>query len=241
MEKVLVDLVRLQDLDRSIARLSARIGGLPTEIREKEQVAEALEATASKMDEERKTLLVKADGLEVDLSVDELRIQKLEAQSREARDASSVQIAQHEAEALRTRVSEAQDQALACMDEAETLATSKEATLLEASQAQEVVIEFRSQAGEDEVELLQELEARQGQRAEVAARVGADTLHRYQALYEPRKGRPVARMAEGACEGCGMAIQPNDQGKVRVGKRVMTCPSCSRILVDAAFWARAKE
>ena len=241
METILVDLVRLQDLDRSIVRLSSRIGGLPAEIREKEEVAEALEATALKMDEDRKALLVKADSMEVNLSVDEERIQKLEAQSREARDASSVQIAQHEAEALRTRVSEAQDQALACMDQAESLSVSKEATLLEAAQAQKAVDEFRAQAGEDETELLQELDERKGRRKEVAARVGADTLQRYQVLYEPRKGRPVARMAEGACEGCGMAIQPNDQGKVRIGKSLMTCPSCSRILVDAAFWARGKE
>ena len=238
MENTLVDLVRLQRLDRSIARQRQRIRGLPAEIQEKVDVAEELKEKQVSCDKRRKEKLVHASELEVTVQGRETRIEKLEAQILSARDAAAIQIAQHESEALRTQVSEAQDKALSLMEEAELIAAKGDSYAASAAEALHEVDVFRSQAGEDEAELLSEVQTLENRREEIVDRMGNDAFQRYEKLRVPKKGRPVSRLVEGACEGCGIQLNPTEQGHIRMAKELRCCSSCERILVDAPLWAR---
>ena len=238
MENTLVDLVRLQRLDRSIAHQRQRIGGLPAEIQEKVDIADELKGKQVSCDTRRKEKLVHASEWEVTVQGHETRLEKLEAQMFTARDAAAIQIGQHESEALRVKVSEAQDAALRLMEEAELIAAKGESYAVSAAEALHEVESFRSQAGEDETELLGELKALEDRRTEIVGRMGGDAFQRYEKLRVPKKGRPVSRLVEGACEGCGIQLNPTEQGHIRVAKDVRCCSSCERILVDAPLWAR---
>ncbi len=46
------------------------------------------------------------------------------------------------------------------------------------------------------------------------------------------KSRDVAvvPVADGSCQGCGMALTPQTANEVKRNDRMFTCPSCSRIL-----------
>ena len=166
------------------------------------------------------------------------KIEKLEAQILSARDAAAIQIAQHESEALRTQVSEAQDKALSLMEEAELIAAKGDSYAASAAEALHEVDVFRSQAGEDEAELLSEVQTLENRREEIVDRMGNDAFQRYEKLRVPKKGRPVSRLVEGACEGCGIQLNPTEQGHIRMAKELRCCSSCERILVDAPLWAR---
>ena len=55
-------------------------------------------------------------------------------------------------------------------------------------------------------------------------------LQRYQRLYEAKGGRPVARVLEGRCEGCGVPVPTLLQEALRKPQRPVVCEVCGRIL-----------
>ena len=53
---------------------------------------------------------------------------------------------------------------------------------------------------------------------------------RYAMLREKRKGIAVVHTKNGTCQGCFMAIPPQQYNEVRSGEKINFCPTCQRIL-----------
>lgn len=65
---------------------------------------------------------------------------------------------------------------------------------------------------------------------DLAARLDATSLELYQALRRKRQGRAVAKVEQGMCQGCRIALPMSELQRARLGQELVQCSSCERIL-----------
>lgn len=68
------------------------------------------------------------------------------------------------------------------------------------------------------------------QREKLAPELRPGTQKRYAMLRERRNGTAVVATKNGTCQGCFMAIPPQQYNEVRKGEKLNFCPTCQRIL-----------
>lgn len=68
------------------------------------------------------------------------------------------------------------------------------------------------------------------QREKQAADLQANYLKRYNMLLDKRSGLAVVPINDGVCQGCFMALPPQQVNDVRKGDKINLCPTCQRIL-----------
>ncbi len=69
---------------------------------------------------------------------------------------------------------------------------------------------------------------------ELSSRVDSSLLKQYEFLRERLKGMAVAEVKEATCLGCHMLLPPQLYNELHRQDRIITCPSCLRILYLAA-------
>jgi len=233
----LQNLVRLQLLDEQVRIQRRRLDSIPEELGEREAALAAREAGVAQHHADRESCLTRAQQLEEECNGHEVRIEKLEAQMRELADAGSAAIARHEADALRGKVSVAQDEALSLIEQAEQFA-AQAVEANEACEEQRAELEqFRKIVIEDQASIGERLSALEVQRDELFEPIGSNARLIYEKIAEARDGRAVVPLRGKSCGGCGSPLPPNEQMKVSAAKSLNQCRSCGRVLIPAELWA----
>ncbi|MGC9335015.1 MAG: zinc ribbon domain-containing protein, partial [Anaerolineae bacterium] len=78
--------------------------------------------------------------------------------------------------------------------------------------------------------LEQRLEEIQKEREAVVPRIEATVMATYESLREQKGGQAVARVRDDTCTGCGVAVPPSAEWKLRQDE-LCYCDTCRRILV----------
>ena len=78
-------------------------------------------------------------------------------------------------------------------------------------------------------------------RKELGSRVDSTLLRQYEFLRERLKGMAVAEVREATCLGCHMLLPPQLYNELHRQDRIITCPSCLRILYLSASPATKEE
>jgi predicted nucleic acid-binding Zn-ribbon protein len=234
-------LVQAQRVEERLVVLKRRADSLPVELSERTAQARALEAEADQADGERKAALVQVQALENDVRVREARVAKLEKQALEARDPSSVRVAQHEAGELRAQNAKTQDQALGLLDRAEAAERRRADVRARIQSAREDLEQFRSVVETDAAALSAEIAMLTGRRDELLAGMEPVVREHFHALARRYPGKVVVPLRGDSCGGCGTRLTPNDAVKVRSKSAVSRCPSCVRIMVAQEVWSAAVE
>jgi predicted nucleic acid-binding Zn-ribbon protein len=236
VKEILALLVRLQLLDDRIRDQRRRLDSIPSELDERESLFTALEAAAEQLEAERKARLIRVNELENDVTSDEERITKLEDQLLRTRDAGSIRIGQHEIDGLREKVSTAQEEALGLLDETEALETQRDTAREEVEERRIELAQFRKIVVADTEELGGVLTGFETEREGLMKPLSGKPSLVYEKVAS-RSGKAIVQLRGGACAGCGMSLNPNDQLKVKAAKALFQCRSCSRILVEQELWA----
>ena len=79
-------------------------------------------------------------------------------------------------------------------------------------------------------ELGQRLQEIQQERVAVLPRIEVGVVATYESLREQKGGQAVALVRDDTCTGCGVAISPSAEWRLRQGE-VCHCDTCRRILV----------
>lgn len=239
VKEILALLVQLQLLDDKIRNQRRRLDSIPGELNEREAAFAAQEAGAEQLEAERKARLIRVNELENEVRSNEERIAKLEDQLLRTRDAGSIRVGQHEVDGLRDKVSTDQEEALTLLEEIETLEQQRDVARADVETKRAELEQFRHVVDSDEKELGQVLSAFQVERDELLKPLSGKPSLVYQRVGEARSGKSVVPLRGGACVGCGMSLNPNDQLKVKAAKALFQCRSCSRILVEQELWSAA--
>ena len=106
------------------------------------------------------------------------------------------------------------------------------------AEAESALAEVVDRRGQEHRELLQEqeilkaslpqLEAR---RQEAFAQIAPELQKQYLALKPRKGGQPVARMEGNSCALCGVSQTLTAEREVRLGRKLVACANCGRILV----------
>jgi predicted nucleic acid-binding Zn-ribbon protein len=107
---------------------------------------------------------------------------------------------------------------------------AEEALLEREEESQAKVVEMEKRQAEID-ERLRSFAAR---RAEAAKAIEPPLLARYESIRKRRPGAAIAVVTSGTCRGCHRAIPPQLALLLARANSIETCPSCHRIIYDAA-------
>jgi predicted nucleic acid-binding Zn-ribbon protein len=229
------DLLELQRLDTTADQLARRRAQLP------ERTA-ANEAGARRQDNRDRHVQAVSRDQELELCIDALerdgealaaQRNRLESQLRTVTAPREAEALMHELETIAARRDELDDQELAYLEEQSELA--EEVTRLDAAfpelEAAASAAGAALQAAD--AAIADELAALASARAEIAGRLDAASVERYERLKERFGGVAVARLEGSRCGGCHLDLSRSELDTVRaVGPgEFADCPQCGRLLV----------
>jgi len=225
------DLYHLQCLDSEkdakqhrLKEIKAALGESKT-LRQVQQALESAQKLARKWAVRQHDLELEIQGIADKITRSEQRLY-----SGTVKNPKELADLQAKVAALRRRGQKLEDDLLEAMierEEAETMHT----------QAQEHFSETRARREAQQTDLLAEQEVLQEELAEIEqAQAGLlpniepGDLATYQNLRRGKGGLAVVQVQGSACGGCGVAISPNREWKLRQGELVC-CENCERIIV----------
>lgn len=234
MNQTLQALLSLQDTDRQIYRVRAELQRLPKELRARHKKLSDLVTLAGQCRKEAQQM--RSQVREVENSVTTLRIRqrKLEKEcNSESVDAALLASYQHEIRTVRDNISEAEDDGLNLLSEADdkqTQAEGFEATVT----AERPDFDALSTAVRTELaDASARLETLDAQRNTLQSdTIPEEQLTLYKGLLERREGEALAELANLVCQGCFVTIPRNLYVKLARGVDLVQCPSCTRILYN---------
>jgi predicted nucleic acid-binding Zn-ribbon protein len=140
---------------------------------------------------------------------------------------------QDEAAMLKTRQDEVEDRELEFMEQLEAIDGERAALEDRQSKAESELSGLRGRLDEALSGLDAEIEAAEANRAALAADADPVLLARYGELRGQYGGVPVARLVNGACDGCHIHLSAMavDQITKLPDDAVVTCEECGRLLV----------
>jgi predicted nucleic acid-binding Zn-ribbon protein len=228
-------LLDLQALDLAIDRLQARRSAL--------EEGTAIAGARAAADEAERTLgelrlqldALDRDETKLEHEIDSLT-QKAAAEQRRMSDGSVANARElesigREVENLQRRKIDREDALLEVLEEREGIerrGADADAKLRELRDSASSV------ASSSEVELGEvtaELEARTGERRELAPALDPELLTLYDDLRAHKKGVGAAALVDGVCQGCHEALSAVELDRVRRADGVPRCEHCRRILV----------
>jgi predicted nucleic acid-binding Zn-ribbon protein len=229
MNTDLAGLIRLQRADSELRRVEADLAQIP---RRKMELEAALAAERGRLDAVRGSL----DGSqkarrrdEGDLQDLESRRSKYKGQLMEVKTNKEYTAMLHEIEGVEREIRAREDQVLAEMERAETLAAElkREEAVFKAAEQDHRARE-RSLLEEDA--RLREQAARLGaERDAEAGRLPSNLLELFQRVARLR-GVAVAEAREGMCQVCHLKLRPQMFVDIKRNEEVVQCPACNRIL-----------
>ncbi len=146
-------------------------------------------------------------------------------------DAALLASYQHEIRTVKDNISEAEDDGLNMLaeaDEKQVQAEQLETTVV----AERPDFDALSAAVKAELtEATAKLEALDAQRTNLqSATIPEDQLTLYKGLLERREGEALAELTDLVCQGCFVSIPRNLYVRLARGVDLVQCPSCTRIL-----------
>jgi predicted nucleic acid-binding Zn-ribbon protein len=240
MKEVLQQLANLQYIDSRIDELKQLRGDLPEDILDTETDIARLEAKQAKLEQEDKDLSVELNQLELDITSSTEKATKYEEQQLSVRNnreydalTKEIEVQKQVVEKAHLRIEEAQKR--------------KELVAPEKAIVDEKLDDVRASLEEMKANLDSVLSSTQEEedqlivkREEIVKNIDQRYLRNYNRLRDGlNNGIAVVAMDRGAA--FGMSLPPQTQVEVRRMNKIIFDENSGRIVVDKAFFDKAKE
>ncbi len=236
MLEQLAALAKIADIDSDALRSDLELKEIPERIAELDndvrRLGEMLEAERNEL-KEADTLL---GAQNEELQNQSQALARSKAKGARARNMRETDAVERELEVIRRSMKDREE-------ERETLKAAIEKRRGSAGKHEKELAELESFAGEEKqkaearvAELRAILERVMAGRRELAAKLPADVLRRYELIRDKRAGVGAVPVKSGICTGCNTSLRPNQVIAVLRGETFEQCPRCQRLLFspDAA-------
>ncbi|MFH1791598.1 MAG: C4-type zinc ribbon domain-containing protein [Candidatus Omnitrophota bacterium] len=223
-------LVELQQIDAEIFSIRIDLEAVPGRINKFHELIKEREVIFKGSEDKVKHLQVKRKEKEVDLGSKEEAILKNTAQLYQLKTNEDYQTKQREIDSLKADKSVLEEEILILFDEIE----KGEKELNDNKKL------YQEEKGKIEAEEKKLLEGKQRQEAELSgleeqrkgftANINKNILMRYDRILNARAGLAIVPIEGDACGGCNMNLPPQVIDETRLGKEIVICGNCSRIL-----------
>src|SRR5690242_6234783 len=229
MHADLEGLIKLEQVDREINRLSAEVAALPKRVAEIEHQLSDAKARVEQAKTAIKSQEQKRRSLESDIQSQQQKIAKFRDQSLDVKTNEQYKALMHEIQFAEQEIRKAEDKILEIMEGAELFdrqVKSSEAELkMQSVQVDREKEEARALTAKDEARL-KELQAN---RSALRSGVTGTFLDLYDRVLKARK-TALAEAREQRCTACFVLLRPQKWNEIKADVDVMTCDSCGRIL-----------
>ena len=226
------DLYALQEIDLQRDARRAIIADVESRLGESDEVYEAretIEDSVASLDRLRKRQRESEAQLQdLDAKIKPIETRLYDGSVRNPKELTDLQ---KELDSHKERRGKLDEQAIALMDSVESATRA-----LEAARADLQQIEAQWQAGQEGLQATRaktesELATLDGQRSQRTKGMDAAALGLYEQLRGNKQGRGVSRVERGICQGCRVTLPTHLTQRIRVGRELVQCPRCERILV----------
>ncbi|MEZ6005735.1 MAG: C4-type zinc ribbon domain-containing protein [Planctomycetota bacterium] len=232
MQETLSALRGLQEIDRHIYRVQAALERLPKELADRTAAMKRMEEGIAEREKDLREHRTRVKEIEDATTGLRQRLRKLEHESNSQKvDAAMLASYQHEIRQVKRTISQAEDDGLRLVSEAETLEAAVNELRQRLTEEREVFAEFQGNVEKESAEARAELEGLQGKRSQQASGgIEPAVLDLYSKLLDTRQGEAMAELADRICQGCFVEIPRNLAIRLARSTELVQCPNCQRIL-----------
>ena len=137
---------------------------------------------------------------------------------------------EQETKVLTKRLSDAEDKSLSLMESVETAQKAVDVARKELATVEEQRLNEVERLSADKKRIEGQLTKLGVKRQGIATTIDADAITLYESLRSSRGGTAVAKVERGMCQGCRITLPMSAVQQARLGKNVVQCTSCGRIL-----------
>jgi predicted nucleic acid-binding Zn-ribbon protein len=223
-------LIDLQAIDSEIDGFDQEIYSKEQEVTARQQSITDKEEEMSKCRENTEQLELKQRGTKAELEDAQLNIKERQNKMMQVQTSREHQALLKEIEDSKRQIKENEEKLLQLMEQVEQEeARAKELENLCKGEKKLLVAESKEMA--KAIELINARKKKvTKQRETLGPQLRPGTQKRYAMLREKRNGTAVVQTKNGTCQGCFMAIPPQQYNEVRKGDKINFCPTCQRIL-----------
>lgn len=230
MQEQLNYLIQLQQLDKSIEQALVNAQENPRKIEQIDQETQKIQGIFQAFKQEINEIKKQRKGLEREVEELEQKIKKSQVKLMEVKTNKEYRAMLTEVDELKKGKSGKEDLLLDFLERLEE-GIKKEEVLKGDVEAQVAKGDLKKKELKKEGQELEEaLSKLNRKRKEMTALMEPGLLKQYEFLRDRLKGTAVAEVKEGACLGCHIHIPPQLYNELHRQNRIITCPSCLRIL-----------
>ena len=138
---------------------------------------------------------------------------------------------QRELDGFKVRRSKLDEQGIALLDSVESTSKALEAARGDLSRLEREWAEDQDRLKATKAKTETELGVLNGQRSQRTKGMEPGPLGLYEQLRNSKQGRAVSRVERGICQGCHVSLPTHLSQRLRIGRDLVQCPRCERILV----------
>lgn len=222
--------LRLQALDRKIAKYEGEIAALPKHIAE---IEKKLEAHKRRLEADQGALVANQRDrkkLEADINVQQAKVSKLRDQMLGAKTNEQYKAFQNEIAYAEGEVRKAEDRILDLMEQSEPLEKNVKMAEADLKGEQQQVEQEKVRAREQTLNHQTALAATREDRKVIVAEMEPSFYTEYERVRKKTRNTPIADATDGRCSACQISLRPQFFQDLRRGDKVMSCESCGRFL-----------
>ncbi len=234
LENQILLLKELQEVELKIQGLKGDQERYPRRIKElDEKIASEKEAALNEK-ERLQNLEKERRQKEGELSDEGEKVKKTKGRLFDVKTNKEYQALLHEIELMETSVSNREDEILGILDEIDELKGS-----VSKRESDLVAVEKETRAEIAELQkkladLVEEIAAVEKRREDIMKSLNPELIRAYETL-KARRGKALAAVRTGVCQGCYVNIPPQMFNEVQRNEILIRCPNCNRFL----FWGES--
>ena len=233
MKETLQKLIELQRTDDGVLALQTRIDELDQQLGGARTDLDAAIAGVETAHQAKQEAQAATHSLEVDLEQAEDEIKKLEIQLNKASSNKEYQGLLLKIGGIKANNGKVEEQILMSMDVVEEKERGEEAAKAAQREAEAGLRAAEAKVDEQRQGLMQELADLKTGRDELAGSIDPSKLKLYERIRggNRKSGSAVVAVYGEYCQGCQMAVRPQDVTALVKGDTIVLCRTCQRILV----------
>jgi hypothetical protein len=225
-------LKKLNEIDVRIRTIRKDMERLPRELTEKQQGPKQLRFNIDRIKSDICKLKIEADSIELEVKSGEEALKRLATQMNVLRTSKEFDTVRRQMDAQRVWNKENESKALERMEQIDTKEKELEKNTSALNEAEIALAAETDRVNKELSELGVEHDKLKAERDEMAKDVPDKELAIYNRIVHTH-GNAIATVGRGICSACFMKIPPQVHNLVLIGKELVCCPSCGRILTPA--------